>query len=90
MTDVSHSHRGEGLWRHVRKLSFDMVNLEPRASGTSLTEIILCYSANCELRLTLIHSYEAVDILHSDILKPSMPLTHLKAFFCEQVSWLSP
>lgn len=43
-------------------------------------------NSNCELRLTLIHSYEAVEILHSDILKPSMPLTHLKAFFCEQLN----
>ncbi|KAJ9575885.1 hypothetical protein L9F63_007251, partial [Diploptera punctata] len=44
------------------------------------------HNSNCELRLTLIHSYEAVEILHSDILKPSMPLTHLKAFFCEQLN----
>ncbi|PSN53043.1 hypothetical protein C0J52_03960 [Blattella germanica] len=44
------------------------------------------HNPSCELRLTLIHSYEAVEILHSDILKPSMPLTHLKAFFCEQLN----
>ncbi|XP_071448888.1 F-box only protein 33-like [Hetaerina americana] len=44
------------------------------------------YNPLCELRLTLIHSYDAVEILHSDILRPRMPLTHLKAFFCEQVN----
>ncbi|XP_063221046.1 F-box only protein 33 [Bacillus rossius redtenbacheri] len=39
-------------------------------------------SPMCQLRLTLIHSYEAVEVLHSHILKPSMPLTHLKVLFC--------
>uniref|UniRef100_A0A1B6LRU6 F-box domain-containing protein n=1 Tax=Graphocephala atropunctata TaxID=36148 RepID=A0A1B6LRU6_9HEMI len=41
---------------------------------------------NCELRLTLIHSYDGVDVLHSKILKRAMPLTHLKVFFCEKLN----
>lgn len=40
----------------------------------------------CELRLSLIHSYDAIEVLHSAILRPSMPLTHLRAFFCEQIN----
>ncbi|XP_034245600.1 F-box only protein 33 [Thrips palmi] len=41
---------------------------------------------NCELRLSLIHSYDAVGVLHNSILRPCMPLTHLRAFFCEQIN----
>ncbi|XP_078043910.1 F-box only protein 33 [Augochlora pura] len=40
----------------------------------------------CELRLNLIHSYVGVEMLHSDILRRSMPLTHLKVLFCENVN----
>nr|CAD7259922.1 unnamed protein product [Timema shepardi] len=40
----------------------------------------------CELRLTLIHSYDAVNVLNTRVLKPCMPLTHFKAFFCEQMN----
>lgn len=40
----------------------------------------------CGLRISLIHSYDGVDILHSNILKRAMPLTHLRAFFCEQLN----
>lgn len=43
-------------------------------------------SPRCELQITLIHSYDAIEVLHSDILRRSMPLTHLKAFFCEQLN----
>ncbi|XP_055631217.1 F-box only protein 33 [Toxorhynchites rutilus septentrionalis] len=39
-----------------------------------------------ELHLTLVCAYEAVDILHSHILSPSMPLTHLKVLFCERIN----
>jgi len=41
---------------------------------------------HCELRLTLIHSYDGVDVLHSKILRRAMPLTHLKVFFCEKLN----
>uniref|UniRef100_A0A182NGU0 F-box domain-containing protein n=1 Tax=Anopheles dirus TaxID=7168 RepID=A0A182NGU0_9DIPT len=37
-----------------------------------------------ELHLTLVCAYEAVDILQTHILRPSMPLTHLKVLFCEK------
>lgn len=40
----------------------------------------------CLLRLTLIHAYEAIHILGNEILRRSMPLSHLKVFFCEAVS----
>uniref|UniRef100_A0AAG5D519 F-box domain-containing protein n=1 Tax=Anopheles atroparvus TaxID=41427 RepID=A0AAG5D519_ANOAO len=39
-----------------------------------------------ELHLTLVCAYEAVDILHTHILRPSMPLTHLKVLFCERIN----
>lgn len=38
-----------------------------------------------ELHLTLVCAYEAVDMLHSHILRPSMPLSNLKVLFCERV-----
>ncbi|XP_054278398.1 F-box only protein 33-like [Macrosteles quadrilineatus] len=41
---------------------------------------------HCELRLTLIHSYDGVDVLHTKILRHAMPLTHLKVFFCEKLN----
>lgn len=37
----------------------------------------------CELRLSLIHSYMGVKVLDMHILRPAMPLTHLKILFCE-------
>ncbi|RZC41072.1 F-box only protein 33, partial [Asbolus verrucosus] len=40
----------------------------------------------CELRLTVIHSYEEIGALHETVLKGQMPLTHLKVFFCENVN----
>ncbi|XP_017885879.1 F-box only protein 33 [Ceratina calcarata] len=40
----------------------------------------------CELRLTLIHSYVGVEIIDTHIFCPSMPLTHLKVLFCENVN----
>ncbi|XP_046661224.1 F-box only protein 33 [Homalodisca vitripennis] len=52
------------------------------AAWTTLTRNL----PNCGLRLTLIHSYDGVDVLHSKILKRAMPLTHLKVFFCEKLN----
>ncbi|XP_053684354.1 F-box only protein 33 [Sabethes cyaneus] len=40
-----------------------------------------------ELHLTLVCAYEAVDILHSHILRPSMPLSHLKVLFCDRINF---
>ncbi|XP_076248567.1 F-box only protein 33 [Calliopsis andreniformis] len=40
----------------------------------------------CELRLNLIHSYVGIEMLNTNILCPSMPLTHLKVLFCENVN----
>lgn len=51
--------------------------------------VLFCFRPNCGLRLSLIHSYDGVDVLHSKILKRAMPLTHLKVFFCEKVHFLS-
>lgn len=44
------------------------------------------FSPKLELRLNVIHAYYAVLDLHTSILKKSMPLTHLRVFFCEKVS----
>ncbi|XP_075215156.1 F-box only protein 33-like isoform X2 [Lycorma delicatula] len=57
--------------------------------GTSndVWELFTRHNPKCELRLNLIHSYDGVEVLQSKILKPSMPLTHLRAFFCEQLNY---
>lgn len=39
----------------------------------------------CMLRLTVIH-YTAIRSLHVQVLRDEMPLSHLKVFFCEDVS----
>lgn len=44
------------------------------------------FSPKCELRLNLIHSYVGIEKLDTNILRPSMPLTHLKVLFCETVN----
>lgn len=41
---------------------------------------------DCELRLNIIHSYDEIQCLHETILKPQMPLTHLRVLFCESVN----
>ncbi|XP_066601526.1 F-box only protein 33-like [Prorops nasuta] len=41
---------------------------------------------HCQLRLNLIHSYVGIKVLDTDILRPDMPLTHLKVLFCETVN----
>lgn len=41
------------------------------------------FSPKCELRLNLLHSYVGIEKLDTNILRPSMPLTHLKVLFCE-------
>ncbi|KAE8753160.1 hypothetical protein FOCC_FOCC000083, partial [Frankliniella occidentalis] len=51
--------------------------------------LIFTSSPSCELRLTLVHSYDAVGVLHNTILRPSMPLSHLRALFCEQINVLA-
>ncbi|XP_076623713.1 F-box only protein 33 [Colletes latitarsis] len=49
-------------------------------------QVFVQKNPKCELRLNLIHSYDGIDMLHSDILRRSMPLTHLKVLFCEDVN----
>ncbi|KAH0813329.1 F-box only protein 33-like isoform X3 [Tenebrio molitor] len=41
---------------------------------------------NCELRLTVIHSYDEIRVLQDTVLRGQMPLSHLKVFFCENVN----
>ncbi|XP_063984787.1 F-box only protein 33 isoform X2 [Diachasmimorpha longicaudata] len=40
----------------------------------------------CGLRLNLLHAYIGVTVLDSAILRPAMPLTHVKVLFCESVN----
>lgn len=47
-------------------------------------EFFVQKNPKCELRLNLIHSYIGVKVLDTEILQPSMPLTHLKVLFCEK------
>ncbi|CAL7944208.1 unnamed protein product [Xylocopa violacea] len=57
-------------------------------SGTtdSAWRVFVQKNPKCELRLTLIHSYVGIEIIDTHILRPSMPLTHLKVLFCENVN----
>lgn len=41
---------------------------------------------NCEVRVSFIHAYDEVSQMHTNILRRNMPLSHLKVYFCEQVS----
>ncbi|XP_059474336.1 F-box only protein 33 [Neocloeon triangulifer] len=43
-------------------------------------------NSNCELRLCLLFSSEAVDFLSAGLLQPSMPLAQLKVLFCEKLN----
>ncbi|CAH0550463.1 unnamed protein product [Brassicogethes aeneus] len=40
----------------------------------------------CEMRLTIIHAFDDIDNLHNLVLRRSMPLSHIKVFFCESVN----
>lgn len=42
-----------------------------------------------KLVLTLIYAYEAVEILHMNLLRRNMPITHLRVLFCKYVSILT-
>jgi len=44
------------------------------------------YSPKLELRLTIINCHIVAKHLHTKLLRPSMPLTHLKVLFCNVVS----
>lgn len=39
-----------------------------------------------EVHLSLVYAYEAVNVLHSHIFRPSMPLSHLKVLFCHFIN----
>lgn len=40
----------------------------------------------CGLRLSFIHSYGEISHIEETVLRKQMPLTHIKVFFCENVS----
>lgn len=44
--------------------------------------------SGCKLRLTIIHAFNDIESLHERVLQPEMPLSHLKVFFCEKVSFV--
>lgn len=39
-----------------------------------------------ELIVTLVYAFEAVEVLQVRILRPNMPITHLRVLFCDFVS----
>lgn len=41
---------------------------------------------DCGLRLTVIHAFKDIHDLHNNVLRPDMPLTHLKVLFCESIN----
>lgn len=59
-------------WRH-----------DYRGTTNAAWETFVRNNPRCELRLSLIHSYMGVEVLDMHILRPAMPLTHLKILFCE-------
>ncbi|XP_055608760.1 F-box only protein 33 [Uranotaenia lowii] len=72
----------------LRRLVIHVHGLDGDHPGVSEAAWASFQAANplVELHLTLVCAYEAVDILHSQILRPSMPLTHLKVLFCERIN----
>ncbi|XP_023288899.1 F-box/LRR-repeat protein 3, partial [Orussus abietinus] len=72
----------------MERLVIHVHGLEEDHPGTTNSAWLLFRQKNprCELRLNLVHSYVAVTVLDSDILRPAMPLTHLKVLFCENVN----
>ncbi|XP_017776891.1 PREDICTED: uncharacterized protein LOC108562901 [Nicrophorus vespilloides] len=38
---------------------------------------------DCRLRLSLIHAFDEVAVMHNTILRDNMPLSHLRVLFCE-------
>lgn len=43
------------------------------------------FHQKCLVRISFIHSFDEVNHMQ-DILKKNMPLSHIKVFFCENVS----
>ncbi|XP_015177441.1 PREDICTED: F-box only protein 33 [Polistes dominula] len=70
----------------MRKLVIHVHGWHTDYLGTSNAgwELFVQKNPKCELRLNLIHSYLGVQVLHSEILQPAMPLTQLKILFCEK------
>uniref|UniRef100_A0A182Q0D0 F-box domain-containing protein n=1 Tax=Anopheles farauti TaxID=69004 RepID=A0A182Q0D0_9DIPT len=66
---------------HVHGIDEDHFGLSEEAWANFRTK-----NPETELHLTLVCAYEAVDILQTHILRPSMPLTHLKVLFCEKIN----
>lgn len=66
---------------HVHGIDEDHFGLSEEAWASFRSK-----NPSTELHLTLVCAYEAVDILHTHILRPSMPLTHLKVLFCERIN----
>ncbi|XP_015119600.1 F-box only protein 33 [Diachasma alloeum] len=60
-------------------------NDQPSTSNVSWQRFVH-NNKRCGLRLNLLHAYIGVTVLDSEILRPAMPLTHLKALFCESVN----
>ncbi|XP_011313575.1 F-box only protein 33 [Fopius arisanus] len=71
----------ERLVVHIHDWQYD----HPGTSNESWQRFTL-NNKRCGLRLNLLHAYVGVTILHSNILQPAMPLTHLRALFCESVN----
>lgn len=72
----------------MERLVIHVHGLEDNHPGTTNNAWISFVDKNprCELRLNLLHSYDAVTVLESDILRPAMPLSQLKVLFCESVN----
>ncbi|XP_046744823.1 F-box only protein 33 [Diprion similis] len=72
----------------MERLVIHVHGLDDDHPGTTNNAWMLFVHKNprCELRLNLLHSYDAVTVLDSDILRPAMPLAELKVLFCETVN----
>ncbi|KAJ8983369.1 hypothetical protein NQ317_010460 [Molorchus minor] len=41
---------------------------------------------SCEFHLTIIHAFKDIENIHETVMRRSMPLSHLKVFFCERLN----
>lgn len=69
----------------LQSLSIHIHRVGPRQPTEEMWKELIDASPNLELTLNLVHSIEGIQAL-LDILKPSMPLTHFRQYFCGDIS----
>lgn len=72
----------------LERLVIHVHNWKEDHPGTTNTAWLIFKEKNkhCQLRLTLLHAYHGITVLDTEILKPAMPLSHIKVLFCESIN----